>query len=98
MDMFFNIRLNGFKVTAGTETNVIVSMNDLHSTDEVRQIDIKKRKCRFRDEPLTRSNGLKFMDVYSQTGCIFECHLEIATRICGCTPWNYPRIPGMSST
>lgn len=75
----------------------ILSMNSLYSTDAVRAIDINKRKCRFRDEPLENANGSRFMDVYSQTGCILQCHIEIATRFCGCTPWYYPTIPDMTS-
>ena len=94
---FVYIRLNGFKVSAGTETSVIVSTNVLYSTDAVKAIDISKRKCRFRDEPLQNANGSRLMDVYSQTGCVFQCHLEIAIRFCGCVPWYYPTAPGMTS-
>ena len=92
------IRLNGFKVSAGTETDVIVSTNSLYTTEAAKTIEIRKRKCRFRDEPLQDANGSKLMNIYSQTGCVFQCNLEIATRLCGCVPWNYPTIPGMTST
>ena len=84
-------------MSAGTETYVIVSMNNLYSTEAVEAIDINKRKCRFRDELLQNANGSRLMNVYSQTGCVFECHLEIATRLCGCVPWNYPTMPGMTT-
>ena len=96
--MIYLYRLNGFKVTAGTETDIMVSMNDLYSTPEVRKIDKKTRKCRFKDEPIGTSEGLTFMDKYSQTGCTFQCYLEIAAKDCGCTPWYYPRVPGTPST
>ena len=94
----FIFRLNGFKVTAGTETDVIVSTNDLYSTDVVKSIDLKKRKCRFGDEPLKNSEGAQFMNTYSQAGCTYQCYLEIAAKICGCTPWYFPRVPGTPST
>ena len=97
-DVVFISRLNGFKVTAGTETDVIVSTNDLYSTDDVKSIDLKKRKCRFGDEPLKNSEGAKFMNTYSQAGCTYQCYLEIAAKICGCTPWYFPRVPGTPST
>ena len=97
--MFVNfLRLNGFKVTAGTETDIIVSSNDLYSTDVVKEIDLKKRKCRFHDEPVTTPGRKNFMDIYSQTGCTFQCYIEIAAETCGCTPWYHPRVPGTPST
>jgi hypothetical protein len=96
--MMYLYRLNGFKVTAGTETDIMVSMNDLYSTTAVRNIDKKTRKCRFKDEPMGTSEGITFMNKYSQTGCTFQCYLEIAAKACGCTPWYYPRVPGTPST
>jgi hypothetical protein len=96
--MMYLYRLNGFKVTAGTETDIMVSMNDLYSTTAVRNIDKKTRKCRFKDEPIGTSEGITFMNRYSQTGCTFQCYLEIAAKACGCTPWYYPRVPGTPST
>ena len=94
----FYYRLNGFKVAAGTETDIMVSSNDLYSTEAVKSIDLEKRKCRFNDEPLETSEGTEFMNKYSQTGCIYQCYLEKAAKLCGCTPWYYPRVPGAPST
>ena len=42
--------------------------------------------------------GAKFMNTYSQAGCTYQCYLEIAAKICGCTPWYFPRVPGTPST
>ena len=93
----FLFRLFGFKVNTGTETDVSVSFNDLYSTEAVRSIDLKKRKCRFHDEPLKSPDGSDFMSLYSQTGCMYQCYLEFAAKTCGCTPWYYPRVPGAPS-
>ena len=76
------------------ETDITVSMSDLHSTDEVKEIEMRTRKCRFRNEPIF-SGGMPFMNVYSQTGCVLQCHLEIASKLCGCIPWYHPKLPNV---
>ena len=93
----FKIRLNGFKVSAGMETDVIVSMSDLYSTDDVKAVDKETRKCRFRDEPMISDESSPFMKIYSQTGCTFQCYLEIASKVCGCIPWYHPRLAHTSN-
>ena len=94
----FLFRLFGFKVTTGTETDITVSSSDLYSTEAVKSIDLKTRKCRFPDEPLISPDGTQFMNMYSQTGCTYQCYLEFAAKTCGCTPWYHPRLPGSPST
>ena len=79
------------------ETNVIVSMSDLYSTDEVKEIEKETRKCRFRDEPMVSDESSPFMEIYSQTGCTFQCYVQIASKVCGCIPWYYPRLPHTSN-
>jgi len=79
------------------ETDVIVSMSDLYSTDDVKAVDKETRKCRFRDEPMFSDESSPFMKIYSQTGCTFQCYLEIASKVCGCIPWYYPRLPHTSN-
>ena len=98
-NVFFllKIRGHGFKVSAGMETDITVTMSDLYSTDEVKLIDKQTRKCRFRNEPIFSSDTGLFMKAYSQTGCFFQCQLEITSKVCGCMPWFYPRLPNMSA-
>ena len=87
---------HGFKVSAGMETDITVSLSDMYSTDEVKVIDKQTRKCRFRNELMLSSDADLFMKSYSQTGCFFQCQLEIASNVCGCLPWFHPRLPNMS--
>ena len=34
-------------------------------------------------------HNLKAFRRYTQTACMFECHLKLATKVCNCTPWDY---------
>ena len=36
-----------------------------------------------------------FCRKYTQSNCIFECQLKIASQKCQCVPWDYPQIERM---
>lgn len=48
----------------------------------------ERRKCRFRKD----NHDLKLFSQYSQAACEFECQIQMATRKCGCVPWDYPQL------
>ena len=48
----------------------------------------ERRSCRFRHD----IEGLKLFKQYSQSACQFECQIEMATKKCGCVPWDYPHL------
>ncbi|GLV44091.1 pickpocket 13 [Carabus blaptoides fortunei] len=58
--------------------NVIEIAND----DEVRQVPVRKRGCRFPDEPPPE---LKVHNFYSYSTCVVQCHADAQMRFCNCT-------------
>ena len=60
------------------------------ATDELIDIDLKKRKCKFGSEGIEES---KMFRSYTQESCGFECMTEEALKVCGnCIPWNMPQV------
>ena len=83
----------GVKIYPGYLTTIRVDMVELVSNDNIRGLDIKKRQCRFNDE----SKNLEILSNYSNTNCLFECSMNFAETICGCRPWDYPRLRPLNS-
>ena len=55
--------------------------------EAIRDVPPHKRDCYFQDE-----YKLEMYQLYSQSGCIFECKMQIGKEktFGGCTPWFYP--------
>ena len=73
----------------GYENHFFVRPVELSSQEELRELPIPARKCRFLDEV---SDGSLY-NVYTQDLCLFQCRMEQAFRKCGCVPWNYLHWP-----
>ena len=71
---------SGYKVTWNVQAMEIVPSDDL------RDISIESRKCRFDDE----INGLDFFKSYSQSACEFELKVRKGREVCNCVPWYIP--------
>ena len=85
----YDVHSDPFNAQAGTSTRVRVTPNVKVSADGLQGgLSIAQRECRFRDE----NENMKLFSNYSLVGCRFECMLENAHEVCGCTPWNYPYI------
>ena len=65
-------------------TRVKVEVQD--ADENIKSVDLKKRKCRFEDE----TEGLEIFSVYTEHNCFFECRLKLARAKCNCVPWNFP--------
>ena len=74
----------------GEEVDLTVNAYKITANPNIRDIDPASRGCRFPDE----IEGLEILKVYSKAGCQFECMLKEAVERCGCTPWNFPVVPG----
>ena len=86
-----NLRAEGIEVAPGYETTILITPRlQETSTDAKTTLNPKERKCKTKQE----SHGLKLFKTYTQEACLLECHLTEASVRCGCTPWNYPHIPG----
>lgn len=36
---------------------------------------------------------MKLLKFYSQSGCQYECSIQLSSLDCGCTAWNFPQDP-----
>ena len=70
----------GYKVTFSIQAMEIVPSEDL------RDISIKSRKCKFYDE----IEGLEIFKTYSKPACEFEFRVKKAKDYCQCVPWYIP--------
>ena len=73
-------------VPMGKITTVRISFAQLQSEQSVRDVDIEKRDCRFKEE----NDDMSSIDRYSKINCLFDCTMEFAEKRCGCRPWDYP--------
>ena len=84
-----DLRGNSVEVEAGYLTTFLIEPTQYVTKDpDVAALPAERRGCRMREE----TEGLKLFGVYAQTSCIFECMLGVATRKCGCVPWDYPHL------
>ena len=81
----FDTRKHGIYVKSGQHLVLKVSLSQLTGSNDLRQLSIEQRKCRFMDE----NDGMEFMKYYTQAGCYHQCQLKHSAEACGCTPWNY---------
>ena len=65
-------------------TKVKVEVQD--ADENIRTVEVKKRKCRFQDE----TDGLKLFLTYTKANCLYECQYQLAREKCQCVPWNFP--------
>ena len=86
---YFDMKSIGQKVKPGYETIWKVHAMEIVPSDDLHDVPIEKRKCRFQDE----NDGLEIFKQYSQTACEFECRIKKAEDVCGCYPWYIPPYP-----
>ena len=79
--------LKGFVVRPGHENLVAMTAVNTIADEAIRDVPPEKRNCYFQDE-----YKLDMYQLYSQSGCIFECKMRIGQSKTegGCTPWFYP--------
>ena len=72
----------------GYVSTILITPSQIVTSDEVKELPIAKRNCRFQNE----NNTLELFKVYTQANCNFECRLKAAYAKCHCIPWDYPRL------
>ncbi|GLH11024.1 Pickpocket 16 [Gryllus bimaculatus] len=72
-------------VPPGTQTFVGVSPTETYATNEVRDIPVERRHCRFEDEG--RVEGMR---KYTFNNCVMECRKNLSLQLCGCYAFFYP--------
>ncbi|KAJ2949696.1 hypothetical protein O0L34_g15627 [Tuta absoluta] len=58
------------------------------TTDEVKAADIRLRKCRLLEEPISER-----YPVYSYNRCMLDCRIRMILKVCGCVPHFYKPLP-----
>ena len=81
------IRLDKENELASVPSFYIKVKVEVEDADEnIRTVEVKKRKCRFEDE----TDRLKIFSTYSKANCLYECRYQLAKEKCQCVPWNFP--------
>ncbi|KAL3288803.1 hypothetical protein HHI36_003236 [Cryptolaemus montrouzieri] len=63
-------------------TNVTLNVIEIDNDENVENIPIRKRSCRF---PWEIPNGMKVHKYYSYSSCIVQCRVDAQLSLCGCT-------------
>lgn len=63
---------------------VLLKINWMTASDQVREMSLQRRKCRFYGEAI----GANFAG-YTRTMCETECRISAAVEACGCAPFFY---------
>ncbi len=82
----FDSKRRGIRVKPGYRTTIKVVPSQVIATPQLKGLAVSERQCRMSDE----TDGLKFVEEYSQNACQFECALSKSLEQCLCKPWNYP--------
>ncbi|XP_059617760.1 sodium channel protein Nach [Phlebotomus argentipes] len=73
-------------------SDILITMKQTYTTEEARQLSIGQRKCIFPNE--VRIKNFPFDEDYTFTGCMMDCRIEKAVKLCKCLPPFYHSIPG----
>ena len=85
-DDIADIKGSGISVQLGYETTIRINFQELYSDPTIKNIDPKKRQCKFDEE----NEDLKIFKWYSRVNCLYECTMAVVEKECGCRPWDYP--------
>ena len=86
---YFDIKSSSQRIKAGYHTILKVQAMEILPSEDLHDVPIEKRECRFPDEV----HDLEIFKVYSQTACEYECRIKKAASVCRCYPWFVPMPP-----
>lgn len=80
-----------FEWQTGYSIDLLITLKQTYTTDDARQLSVTQRQCIFPDEI-----KLKYYkdDIYSFSGCMKQCRMENANRLCQCIPPFYKPASG----
>ena len=81
-----NIRARGFKIPLGQKTIVYMTPKATRIDESGKKLAEIQRGCRLEEDTKT----MDVFNMYTRTGCLFECQMKYSKAACGCIPWNYP--------
>ncbi len=82
-----DVNSRSISISPGKTYTISVTPSKIKVGSRLDKGDMEKLGCRSKQD----HNLIIFQD-YSQSKCLFECHLKSASRKCSCIPWNYPHI------
>eukprot|EP00094_Tigriopus_californicus_P010168 TCALIF_09807-PA protein Name:"Similar to ppk28 Pickpocket protein 28 (Drosophila melanogaster)" AED:0.27 eAED:0.27 QI:0/0/0/0.33/1/1/3/0/892 len=85
-DSLPDLRGNFIEIKSGFQYKILITPVQYASDPSVEALSYEDRNCRMAHE----IEDFKVFDKYSQSGCILECQLKRALKICRCIPWNFP--------
>ncbi|CAH0389143.1 unnamed protein product [Bemisia tabaci] len=80
-----DIATTGFESSMNNFKTVVAVPLTIYSSDEVKQLSVSQRRCRFIHE-----SNLKISPAYSFKFCRMECRIKLSLKLCGCVPFFYP--------
>ena len=80
------------KVYPGSHVDVKVKIEQRQVSESFKTLPFHVRKCRLTEEQTAADSGGggSLFQFYTQKSCQFECLLNSAKGVCGCSPWNFP--------
>ena len=82
---YFDMKSIGKLIKPGYQIIWKVQAMEIVPSEDLRDVPVNKRKCRFDDE----NEDLVIFEKYSQTAC----RIKQAKTVCGCYPWYVPAMP-----
>ena len=73
-------------VPTGFITTIKVDLSEQKGDSSIRPVPVSKRGCKFSEE----NEDLTSVKWYSKINCFLDCKMDIAEKVCGCRPWDYP--------
>ncbi len=80
---------NYIEPSPGTHTTVVVTPHVTETDLSLLSEDKLVRGCHSQEHD---GNPLKLYQNYTKDNCVFECQMKRSTDVCGCVPWNYPKL------
>ena len=77
---------SSIQVPLGQSTTFLIALKAREIDESGKELTESQRNCRLDED----TDALDIFNIYTRTGCLFECKMKQSMRRCGCVPWNYP--------
>ena len=82
---FQDVGTRSISLKPGYEYKIEIIVDGQVSTEGFQNLPLEQRKCRLQHE-IEESSIFK---IYTQSNCIYECHVKKASEYCQCVPWDF---------
>ena len=77
---------SSIQVPLGQSTTFLITPKATEIDESGKELTESQRNCRLDED----TDALDIFNIYTRTGCLFECKMKYAVGKCGCNPWYYP--------